>query len=93
MDTQDDPDETMHILHISIGSFVIHLVGEKSAVEFDCFTECFRDEGQGVPIFAGHIQVQEDEEAEPVTSPPEWRRKRKVYLMGIHGGRTKMGKC
>ena len=31
MDNQENPDETMHILHIAIGSFVIHLVGEKTA--------------------------------------------------------------
>ena len=92
MDTQDDLDETRHILHISIGSFMIHLVEEKSVVEFDRFTECFCDEGQDLPIFAGHIQVQKNEYAEPPTSPPEWRRKRKIYLMGVPGGRTKMGK-
>ena len=72
MDNQENPNETMHILHIAIGSFVIHLVGEKSAVEFDRFTECFCDEGQGLPIFAGQIQVQKDEDAEPPSSPPEW---------------------
>ena len=86
MDNQENPDEsheTMHILHIAIGSFVIHLVGEKSAVEFDRFTRCFCDQGQGLPIFAGHIQAQKDKDAVPATSPPEWRRKRRIYLMGV----------
>ncbi len=71
MDSQENPDATMYSLHIAIGSFVVHLVGEKSAVEFDRSTECFCDEGQGLPIFAGHIQVQQDEDAEPPSSPPE----------------------
>ncbi len=30
-DEEDDPDKVMHVFHITVGAFVVHLVGENSA--------------------------------------------------------------
>ena len=34
-DDENDPDKALHIFHITVGAFVVHLVGEKDAEHFD----------------------------------------------------------
>ncbi len=44
-----DPDKTVHIMHITVGTSAVHLVGKKSAMEFDMFTMSLYEEDMGQP--------------------------------------------
>ena len=59
----DHLDDALHIIHITVGSFVVHLVGKKSAEDFDRFTQAVLDEHMGVPVHVGFIHIPADGEA------------------------------
>ena len=50
-------DGVPHLMHISTGSFMVNLVGEKSDAEFDGFAKHCYTEGLGLPIFVGSVQI------------------------------------
>ena len=61
-DDENDPDKALHILHIIVGAFVVHLVGKKDAEHFDCLAKHLMEMEWGLLFEAGHIHV----------PPPYW---------------------
>ena len=59
-DDESDPDKVLHIFHIIVGAFVVHLVGKKDAEHFDRLAHELREADWGVPFKAGHIQLPKD---------------------------------
>ena len=57
-------------MHITVGSFVVHLVGKKSAEDFDRFTQTVLDEDMGVPVHVGFIHIPAD--GGTGIHPPTW---------------------
>ena len=66
----DHLDDALHIMYITVGSFVVHLVGKKSAEDFDRFTKTILDEDMGVPVHVGFIHIPAD--GETGIHPPNW---------------------
>jgi hypothetical protein len=66
----DHLDDALHIMHITVGSFVAHLVGKKSAEDFDRFTQAVLDEDMGVPVHVGFIHIPAD--GETGIHPSNW---------------------
>ena len=56
-DVELDPDKAVHIMHITVGTSAVHLVGKKSAMEFDMFTMSLYDEDMGLLNQAGYIHI------------------------------------
>ncbi len=48
-----DPDKAVHIMHITVGTSAVHLVGKKSVMEFDMFTMSLYEEDMGLLNQAG----------------------------------------
>jgi hypothetical protein len=72
-DDKLDPDKAMHIMHITVGVFAVHLNGKKSAMmEFDNFTMSLYEEDMGLLIQAGYIHILGDGEEVHDSSPPNW---------------------
>ena len=69
-DDGDHLDEALHIMHITVGSFVVHLVGKKGAEDFDRCTQAVLDEDMGVPVHVGFIHIPAD--GETSIYPPNW---------------------
>ncbi len=69
-DEGDHLDDALHIMHITVGSFVVHLVGKESAEDFDRFTQAVLDEDMGVPVHVGFIHIPAD--GETGIYPPNW---------------------
>ena len=67
---EDHLDDVLHIMHITVGSFVVHLVGKKSAEDFDRFTQAVLDEDMGVPVHVGFIHIPAD--GETGINLPHW---------------------
>ena len=63
-------DDALHIMHITVGSFVVHLVGKKSSDDFDRFTQTLLDEDMGVPVHVGFINIPAT--GENGIHPPTW---------------------
>ena len=66
----DHLDDALHIMHITVGSFVVHLVGKKAAEDFDHFTQAVLDEDMGVSVHVGFIHIPAD--GEEGIHPPYW---------------------
>jgi len=56
-DDEDDSDKAMHIFHITVGAFVVHLVGEKSAEDFNKLANALNELKWGLLFEAGHIHI------------------------------------
>ena len=65
-----DPDKAVHIMHITVGTSTVHLVGKKSAMEFDMFTMSLYEEDMGLLNQAGYIHILWDGEEVHAISPP-----------------------
>ena len=52
-----DPDKAVHI---TVGTSTVHLVGKKSAMEFDMFTMSLYEDGMGPFNQAGYIHILKD---------------------------------
>ena len=50
-------DDALHIMHIMVGSFVVHLVGRRSQDDFDRLTQTLLEEDMGVPVHVGFINI------------------------------------
>jgi hypothetical protein len=85
MDAENGLDDSRHIFHIAVGSFIVHLVGERSELAFVHFTDDLRDKAHTIPFFAGFIDKHEDEDEDPDREDhlPGWTRKRKIYLVRL----------
>ena len=59
-DVELDPDKAVHIMHITVGTSAVHLVGKKSAMEFDMFTMSLYEEDMGLLNQAGYIHILKD---------------------------------
>ena len=57
-----DPDKAVHIMRITVGTSTVHLVGKKSAMEFDMFTMSLYEEDMGLLNQAGYIHILKDKE-------------------------------
>ena len=71
-DVELDPDKAVHIMHITVGTSAVHLVGKKGAMEFDMFTMSLYEEDMGLLNQAGYIHILGDGEEVHVTSQPNW---------------------
>ena len=71
-DDETDPDKARHVFHIIVGAFVIHLVGEKKAQQFEILTHELREMEWGLLFEAGHIHILADGEEEHTVPPPYW---------------------
>ena len=71
-DVELDPDKTVHIMHITVGTSAVHLVGKKSVMEFDMFTMSLYEEDMGLLNQAGYIHILGDGEEVHSISPPNW---------------------
>ena len=71
-DVKLDPDKTVHIMHITVGTSAVHLVGKKSVMEFDMFTMSLYEEDMGILNQAGYIHILGDGEEVHAISPPNW---------------------
>jgi hypothetical protein len=60
----------MHIFHITVGAFVVHLVGEKSAEDFDKLANALNELKWDLLFEAGHIHILADGEKEHAIPPP-----------------------
>ena len=56
-DVNLDPDKTVHIMHITVGTSAVHLVGKKSVMEFDM---SLYEEDMGLLNQAGYIHILKD---------------------------------
>ena len=72
MDVELDPDMAVHIVHITVGTSAVHLVGKKSVMEFDMFTMSLYEEDMGLLNQAGYIHIIRDGEEVHAISPPNW---------------------
>jgi hypothetical protein len=59
-DDELDPDKTVHMIHITVGAFMVHLVGKKSEMEFDIFAMSLYEEDMGLLIQAGYFHILKD---------------------------------
>ena len=59
-DVELDPDKTVHIMRITVGTSAVHLVGKKSVMEFDMFTMSLYEEDMGLLNQAGYIHILKD---------------------------------
>ena len=59
-DVNLDPDKTVHIMHITVGTSAVHLVGKKSVMEFNMFTMSLYEEDMGLLNQAGYIHILKD---------------------------------
>ena len=59
-DDESDPDKALHILHIIVGAFVVHLVGKKDVEHFDRLAHELMEAEWGLLFKAGHIQLLAD---------------------------------
>ena len=59
-DVKLDPDKTVHIMHITVGTSAVHLVGKKSVMELDMFTMSLYEEDMGLLNQAGYIHILKD---------------------------------
>jgi hypothetical protein len=71
-DDENDPDKALHIFHITVGAFVVHLVGEKDAEHFDRLANELKEMKWGLLFEAGHIHILADLEEEHTVPPPYW---------------------
>ena len=71
-DDENDPDKAMHIFHIRVGAFVVHLVGQKDEKELDYLTTALKEYKWGLHFEAGHIHILADKEEEHSIAPPYW---------------------
>ena len=55
-----DPDKAVYIMHITVGTSTVLLVGKKSAMEFDMFTMSLYEEDMGLLNQAGYIHILKD---------------------------------
>ena len=55
-----DPDKAVHIMHITVGTSAVHLVGKKSVMEFNMFTMSLYEEDMGLLNQAGYIHILKD---------------------------------
>ena len=72
-DEGENLDYVLHIMHITVGSLVIHLVGKKDEEEFNRFSFALTKEDMGVPVHVGFIHIPADGETgiyPPL--PPNW---------------------
>ena len=69
-DEGENFDDVLHIMHITVGSFVIHLVGKKNEEEFDKFSFAVTEMEMGVPVHVGFISIPADYETG--IYPPNW---------------------
>ena len=56
-DVELGPDRAVHIMHITVGTSAVHLVGKKSVIEFDMFTMSLYEEDMGLLNHAGYIHI------------------------------------
>ena len=57
-------------MHITVGTSTVHLVGKKSAMEFDMFAMSLYEEDIGLLNQAGYIHILGDgEEVHAISSP------------------------
>ncbi len=82
-------DSRYEMLHILTGAFMVHLVGEQRADAFENFAEHCRNQGPGLPMFAGHIHPKNDGGPEEAHSPPPTER----YPCYTDHGRAKRRMC
>ena len=75
-----DIEEIQYVLHIAIGSFMIHLVDVAGVDEFKNLASSLFDNCGILPIFAGYIHtgVEEDLPLGAVTSPDSWLGRRQL---------------
>ena len=59
-DDESDPDKALHIFHIIVGAFVVHLVGKKDVQHFDRLAHELMEAEWGLLFKAGHIQLLAD---------------------------------
>ena len=71
-DDENDPDKALHIFHIIVGAFVVHLVGQKDAEHFDRLANELKEMKWGLLFEAGHIHILADLEEEHTVPPPYW---------------------
>ena len=71
-DDEYDPDKAMHIFHITLGAFVVYLIGEKSAEDFDQLANTLKEPKWGLIFESGHIHILADGEEEHAIPPPYW---------------------
>ena len=71
-DVELDPDKAVHIMHITVGTSAVHLVGKKSVMEFDMFTMSLYEEDMGVLNQAGYIHILGDGEEVHTISQQNW---------------------
>ena len=67
-DVELDPDKSVHIMHITVGTSAVHLVGKKSVMEFDMFTMSLYEEDMG-PSGGVLIYLEEPERREGFEGP------------------------
>ena len=72
-DDESDPDKALHICHIIVGAFVVHLVGKKDAEHFNCLAKHLMEMEWGLLFEAGHIHILADGEKEHTVPPPYWK--------------------
>jgi hypothetical protein len=61
-DEGENCDDVLHIMHITVGSLVIHLVGKKNEEEFNQFAFALTYDDMGVPVHVGFIHIPSDGE-------------------------------
>ncbi len=71
-DDENDPDKALHIFHITVGAFVVHLVGHKDETEFDFLANALKELKWGILFEPGHIHILADGEEEHAIPPPYW---------------------
>ena len=59
-DDELDPDKAVHIMHITVGTSAVHIVGKESAMEFDMFAMSLYEEDMGLLNQAGYIHILKD---------------------------------
>ena len=59
-DEEEDPIKALHICHIMVGVFVVHLVARKDAEHFDRLAHELMEAEWGVIFKASHLQLLKD---------------------------------
>jgi hypothetical protein len=59
-DEELDPEKAVHIMHTTVGIFVVHLVDKKSEMVFDIFIMSLYEEDMGLLIQAGYFHILKD---------------------------------
>ena len=62
MDEEEDPVKALHVCHIMVGAFVVHLVGRKDAEHFDRMAHELMEADWGTVFLAGHLELLMDKD-------------------------------